>query len=169
MRKSLKKRKARKIILIILGVIFGLFLAAATTFFVLYSMGKASLLGYKVDVSVPDEMVDSAQDDGSEVVYKGNETVLKGERAKQYIKWRANDLEANSRRMLCQKQFITAFASQAGNQVLSDFTKLTALYNAVISYTFSDMILSEITYLASCCLISAVLNTFYIKNKIKAV
>ena len=60
-----------KIILIILAVIFGLILALVITVAVLWYMGKSSLLGYKVDVSVPSELVDSALEDGSKVVYNG--------------------------------------------------------------------------------------------------
>ena len=304
-----KKRKFLKIILIILAVIFGLILALVITVAVLWYMGKSSLLGYKVDVSVPSELVDSALEDGSKVVYngetyiynknavnvlfmgidkediendegygangqadcilvlnldtqtgnikilpisrdtmvdvnmyssegsylgveneqlclayaygsngkescenvrrsvsrllygveigsyvaidlegvavlndaiggvrltpietvdtgskensvyKGKEVVLKGKKVDAYIRWRGTDVEANSRRMQRQKHYITTFASQAGNQVMSDFTKLTTLYDKAKPYTVTDVTLSELTYIASCCLTSDVGNS----------
>ena len=304
-----KKRKFLKIILIILAVIFGLILALVITVAVLWYMGKSSLLGYKVDVSVPSELVDSALEDGSKVVYngetyiynknavnvlfmgidkediendegygangqadcilvlnldtqtgnikilpisrdtmvdvnmyssegsylgveneqlclayaygsngkescenvrrsvsrllygveigsyvaidlegvavlndaiggvrltpietvdtgskensvyKGKEVVLKGKKVDAYIRWRGTDIEANSRRMQRQKHYITTFASQAGNQVMSDFTKLTTLYDKAKPYTVTDVTLSELTYIASCCLTSDVGNS----------
>lgn len=304
-----KKRKFLKIILIILAVIFGLILALVITVAVLWYMGKSSLLGYKVDVSVPSELVDSAMEDGSKVVYngetyiynknavnvlfmgidkediendegygangqadcilvlnldtqtgnikilpisrdtmvdvnmyssegsylgveneqlclayaygsngkescenvrrsvsrllygveigsyvaidlegvaalndaiggvrltpietvdtgskensvyKGKEVVLKGKKVDAYIRWRGTDIEANSRRMQRQKHYITTFASQAGNQVMSDFTKLTTLYDKAKPYTVTDVTLSELTYIASCCLTSDVGNS----------
>ncbi len=307
--KPKKKRKFLKIILIILAVIFGLILALVITVAVLWYMGKSSLLGYKVDVSVPSELVDSALEDGSKVVYngetyiynknavnvlfmgidkediendegygangqadcilvlnldtqtgnikilpisrdtmvdvnmyssegsylgveneqlclayaygsngkescenvrrsvsrllygveigsyvaidlegvaalndaiggvrltpietvdtgskensvyKGKEVVLKGKKVDAYIRWRGTDVEANSRRMQRQKHYITTFASQAGNQVMSDFTKLTTLYDKAKPYTVTDVTLSELTYIASCCLTSDVGNS----------
>ncbi|MBE6728281.1 MAG: LytR family transcriptional regulator [Ruminococcaceae bacterium] len=299
-----KKRRALKVILIILSVILGLLIALVITFSTLWYMGKVSLFDYDVDVSVPEEMVDSALEDGSKVVYngetylynedavnvlfmgidkkdistqqgygsngqadsvmvinldtktgsikilpisrdamvdvniysaegsylgvekeqlclayaygsngeescenvrksvsrllygieissyvaidldgvialndamggvrltpiesvstddskiklaKGKEVVLKGEMVNAYIRWRGKDTDANTRRMLRQKHYMTTFASQAGNQVMSDFGKLTVLYDTAKPYTVTDIKLSELTYIASCCLTS---------------
>ena len=292
------KRRAKKILLIIASAVLGLVLICAAAFGILYATGRAKLLGYKVNVSVPSDEVDFSEEDGSRVKYngstyvynknsvnvlfmgidkndvltdlgygkngqadsimvisldtktgkinilpisrdtmtdisvysadgnyigvrkaqlctaysygasgkescenvrqavsrylygvemsayaavdmdgvkvlgdaiggvrltpietlegtaitKGKETVLKGDMINQYLRRRDSDLGANSRRMLRQKQFVEAFASQAGNQVLSDFGKLAKLYNAASPYTVTDIGLSEVTYLASCCL-----------------
>lgn len=307
--KPKKKRRFLKVILIILAVLLGIILALAVTVVIMWYMGKSSLLNYKVDVSVPEEMVDSALEDGSKIVYngetyiynknavnvlfmgidkedietedgygsngqadcvmvlnldtvtgnikilpisrdvmvdvnmysaegsylgvkneqlclayaygstgkescenvrrsvsrllygveigsyvaidlegvqalndaiggvrltpietvdtgspsnsvyKGKEVVLKGEKVNSYIRWRGTDTEANSRRMQRQKHYITAFASQAGNQVLSDFGKLTTFYNTAKPYTVTDITLSEFTYIAGCCLTSDIGNS----------
>lgn len=85
-------------------------------------------------------------------IKEGVETVLKGKMVNSYLRSRDQDEEANNRRMLRQKQFIGAFASQAGNQALSDIGKLASLYNKAAPYTVTDITLSEITYIAGCCL-----------------
>ena len=105
----------------------------------------------------PIETVDTGSKENS--VYKGKEVVLKGKKVDAYIRWRGTDIEANSRRMQRQKHYITTFASQAGNQVMSDFTKLTTLYDKAKPYTVTDVTLSELTYIASCCLTSDVGNS----------
>ena len=105
----------------------------------------------------PIETVDTGSKENS--VYKGKEVVLKGKKVDAYIRWRGTDVEANSRRMQRQKHYITTFASQAGNQVMSDFTKLTTLYDKAKPYTVTDVTLSELTYIASCCLTSDVGNS----------
>lgn len=83
---------------------------------------------------------------------EGQTVALKGEKAVEYIQKRGNDIEAATRRMLRQKQFLTAFASAAGNQLLSDFSKLGTFYNTAIKYTLTDIDFAEATYLAKCCL-----------------
>lgn len=103
----------------------------------------------------PNETLNSS----SGTIYEGQETVLKGKLVDIYLRSRGSDVEANNRRMQRQKQFITAFASQAGNQVLSDFGKLARFYNTAVPYTVTDVTLSELTYLASCCLTADVGNS----------
>lgn len=103
----------------------------------------------------PNETLNSS----SGTIYEGRETVLKGALVDTYLRSRGSDVEANNRRMQRQKQFVTAFASQAGNQVLSDFGKLTRFYNTAVPYTVTDVTLSELTYLASCCLTADVGNS----------
>lgn len=85
-------------------------------------------------------------------IKEGVETFLKGKMINSYLRSRDQDEEANNRRMLRQKQFIGAFASQAGNQALSDIGKLASLYNKAAPYTVTDITLSEVTYIAGCCL-----------------
>lgn len=86
------------------------------------------------------------------VVKSGQQLTLKGTEAVDYIQARGEDVNANNRRMLRQKQFLTTLLSQAGNDVLSDFSKLTEYYNLVKPYTSSDLSFSQLTYLASNCL-----------------
>lgn len=85
-------------------------------------------------------------------VLKGQEILLDGSTVEDYIRNRDKDSEANNRRMLRQKQFLSAFASKAGNQIMSDFTKLTEYYNTITPYIATDLSFSQITYLVSSCL-----------------
>lgn len=88
---------------------------------------------------------------GTEIT-EGKEAVLRGEQINQYLRLRNSDTEANYRRMLRQKHFISEFANQAGNQLLSDFSRLSSFYSTAAPYTVTDITLSEVTYLATCCL-----------------
>lgn len=89
---------------------------------------------------------------GGKTVNIGDELLLKGESAINYIRDRGDDVEANNRRMLRQKQFLSAFASTAGNQILDDFSKLTTYYNSLSPYLSTNLSFAQITYLASSCL-----------------
>ena len=91
-------------------------------------------------------------DSGSIKIAKGEKLLLKGEKAIAYIQSRGTDIEASNRRLLRQIQFLSAFVSKAGNDIMSDFTKLGEFYNAMKPYTSSDITLSQLTYLASNCL-----------------
>ncbi len=66
-------QKVRRVLLIILCVILALLVALGATFFILYKIGERKLLGYKVDVAPPTavEDLDTIEDDGSTVTYKG--------------------------------------------------------------------------------------------------
>lgn len=83
---------------------------------------------------------------------KGEKVTLKGRQAVWYVQRRGTDVDANNRRQARQKQFLKAFASKAGNKIVSDFTKLIKYYNTAKPYFTSDLDLSEITYLAKTCL-----------------
>ncbi len=91
------------------------------------------------DVAVP----------GGEAIQKGQTVTLDGARAQLYIQSRGQDVEANNRRMLRQKQFLEAFIGTAGKQLKRDFTKLTSYYTAAKPYVVSNLTLSQITYLAT--------------------
>lgn len=82
-------------------------------------------------------------------VTEGQSILLKGKDAISYIRSREQDVDANNRRMARQKQFLSAFASQAGNQILSNFSKLGTYYNMMTPYTSTNLSFSQITYLAS--------------------
>lgn len=83
---------------------------------------------------------------------EGKSVTLKGKNAVSYIRARGSDLEANNRRMQRQKQFLGAFASKAGNEILSNFTKLGTYYGKAKPYITTDLGLTEVVYLANCCL-----------------
>ncbi len=82
-------------------------------------------------------------------IKKGDALKLKGDLARFYIQARGDDAEASMRRLQRQKQFMSAFATTAGNQILSDFTKLAKLYSTAQPYINTDLSLAQITYLAT--------------------
>ncbi len=86
---------------------------------------------------------------GKTWVYKDQETLLDGQHAELYIRYRDDDVDANNRRMKRQKQFLNAFAGKAKEQIASNFTLVTKYYNTAKPYIVSDLSLSEITYMAS--------------------
>ncbi len=97
-------------------------------------------------------------------INEGQEVLLKGENAVRYIRARGDDLEANNRRMLRQKQFLSAFASTAGNQIMSNFTKLASYYNMMSPYVCTNVSLSQVTYLAGECLTANIGSAFEYKS-----
>ncbi len=83
---------------------------------------------------------------------KGQTINLNGEKATAYIQYRGNDTEANARRMLRQKQFLSTLMNKTGNAVLNDFTKLSKYYNTLSPYYSTNVSFAQITYLAQNCL-----------------
>lgn len=97
--------------------------------------------------------LESLKDGSGKLMFtEGQNINLTGALAELYIRQRDNDVEANNRRMQRQKQFMSAFASKAGNQILANFTRLGEYYGIAKPYLVSDLTFSEITYLASCSL-----------------
>lgn len=84
--------------------------------------------------------------------YEGQEVTLIGQNAVNYIQMRGTDIEANNRRMLRQRQFLSALLSRTGNIVMDDFTKLADYYYAMQPYTSTNIDLPKLTYFASSCL-----------------
>jgi len=84
--------------------------------------------------------------------YKGNKITLNGTNAMTYIQSRGEDLEANSRRMQRQKQFLSALMNKTGNAVLSNFSNLAKYYNTLSPYFCTNVSFAQITYLAQNCL-----------------
>ncbi len=80
---------------------------------------------------------------------KGQTVKLDNRSVIPYIQQRGDDVDANNRRMLRQKQFLNEFIRVAANNVKGNFTLLEKYYNAVKPYAVSDLTFSEITYLAS--------------------
>ena len=101
---------------------------------------------------------------GGKTVKKGETVTLKGKDATTYIRTRGGDIEANNRRMQRQKQFLSALASKAGNEVLNNFTKLGKYYNTVVPYSSTDLSFSQVTYLVSSCLSANIGSKFEYKS-----
>lgn len=85
-------------------------------------------------------------------VNKGQSVNLKGKDAVRYIQHRSEAIDGNQLRMERQKQFLSVLATTAGNEVMRDFTKLSSYYSTLTPYFYSNISLSQITYLASECL-----------------
>lgn len=83
---------------------------------------------------------------------EGKKVTLKGAKAKEYVQLRGNDVESSNRRLSRQKQFLTAFASTAGNRVMENFTRVATYYKTAVPYITTDLSLAETTYLAKSCL-----------------
>ncbi len=82
---------------------------------------------------------------------EGAEVTLWGGEAMRYVRSRNKaDLEGNMDRMMRQKQYISAFVAKALQETKSDVTTLLELYQAMESYTFTDMSLADVTFLLTC-------------------
>ena len=95
---------------------------------------------------------------GSYSIIKNESVNLKGGKAIFYIQERSNDLTANQGRMARQKQFMSALTKKCGKNILSNFTNLVTYYNVLKPYSYTDLSLSDVTYLASECLSTKLLN-----------
>ena len=83
---------------------------------------------------------------------KGQRINLNGKQAKTYISYRDDDVEANTRRMSRQKQFLSALMNKTSNEISNDYTKLATLYTAISPFFNSDISFAQIAYLAQNCL-----------------
>lgn len=104
--------------------------------------------------------IETIKTDNSGTIYEGKSTKLNGKKSVAYIRSRDDDIEANSRRMERQKQFLTAFASKLGNTILSNPSKLTSFYNNMKTYYYTNIDFSQVTYLASNFLAGNIGNSF---------
>lgn len=92
----------------------------------------------------------TAIEDIPELGCKTGDTLnLDGKKARIYLQSRTEDAEGSSKRLERQKQFMTAFASKAGNKISEDFGLLKTYYDKMKPYTSTDLSFSQITYLAS--------------------
>ncbi len=96
---------------------------------------------------------------------QGENMHLTGYLARNYIQKRdKSDINGNTKRMLRQKQFLSAFANKAGNQIMDNFSKLGSYYSMMKPYFSSNLSLSQLTYLASSCLTLNVGDSFDYKT-----
>ena len=89
--------------------------------------------------------------DGKDVAV-GEKLNLTGKNALSYIQSRDEAIESNNRRMQRQKQFLTALANKSSRLILDNFSCLGSYYREMSSYFYSNITLSQITYLVSSCI-----------------
>lgn len=83
-------------------------------------------------------------------IYKGNQYLLTGKRAYDYLHYR--DIAKNDTalgRQERQKQFIKAFARKALDEAKGDVSVLIGIYEKLSRYSFTNIGVPEFTYLAS--------------------
>ena len=74
---------------------------------------------------------------------------LKGQQAISYIQARTHDQNGAYNRVQRQMQYISAFTKQAVNKTVSDFGTVKKLYNTAMPYAYTNVTLSQATYLAT--------------------
>ena len=89
--------------------------------------------------------------DGKDVAV-GQKVNLTGKNALSYIQFRDEAIESNNRRMQRQKQFLTALANKSSRLILDNFSRLGSYYREMTPYFYSNITLSQITYLVSSCI-----------------
>lgn len=80
----------------------------------------------------------------------GDVVTLKGDMAESYVRSRDGDkITASLDRLDRQVQYVEAFFLQVSPAIMTDFTKVSQLYNVGSQYSQTNLTLSEATYLAS--------------------
>lgn len=81
---------------------------------------------------------------------KGQQVTLKGDLAESFVRHRdISLLDDNLRRISCQRQYITAFASQIIPAIRNDLNTPLKLYEDSSKYTVTNINMSSITFLGS--------------------
>ena len=81
---------------------------------------------------------------------EGQRTTLYGDDAIAYVRSRNTEiLNSDSLRRERQIQYIKAFSQKAASSALKDFSIITKLYNTATEYSFTNISLSKLTYLAT--------------------
>lgn len=91
-------------------------------------------------------LIDMCLDDGTEVS-AGEQVTLHGEDCNVYLMSRVHDLNGNNNRILREKQYVEAFASQAKAQAKADFGSVSRLYQQVMPYIVSDLEIGDLLFL----------------------
>ncbi len=80
----------------------------------------------------------------------GKTVKLWGSMATSFVRYRDHkNVDANLHRMERQMQYIKAFSRSAINTIGSDFGKISQIYNTATDYSYTNIALSDATYLAS--------------------
>lgn len=83
-------------------------------------------------------------------IHEGEETVLTGERAQEYVQYRDYVVDISTlERQQRQLSFIKAFAAQVLESAAGDPAKLISLYQTALQYTWTNLGIEEFSYLAS--------------------
>lgn len=83
-------------------------------------------------------------------IKKGDSVTIRGSFAETYVRKRdLDDIEASLNRSQRQIQYVKAFSSQAVNAVIKDFGVVSRLYSTASSYSFTNLTLSNVTFLAT--------------------
>lgn len=81
---------------------------------------------------------------------KGQSVTLKGDRAEEFVRKRdITLLDDHTRRIECQKQYISAFADQIVPSIRKDFRVPISLYSDSSDYSYSNMGIPELVFLSS--------------------
>lgn len=100
---------------------------------------------------------------GGKNIKSGQTVTLIGDDAVDYIHDRGTDVNANNRRMMRQKQFLTALIEKTVSELAKNFSKLGSYYSTMSQYTSTDISFSQLTYLASTFLSGNILNNIEYK------
>lgn len=101
----------------------------------------------------------------------GDVVTLKGDMAESYVRSRDTDtITASLDRLDRQVQYVESFFSQVVPAVMTDFSKISQLYNVGSQYSQTNLSLSDITYLASVLMSKGTLNfeTYTIQGEMKS-
>ncbi len=83
-------------------------------------------------------------------IYKGQTVTIKGDFAETYVRLRSMDnIEASLNRTQRQTQYIQAYTEKLRSEVSTDFSLISSLYNTAMSYSQTNISLSDVTYLAT--------------------
>ncbi len=83
-------------------------------------------------------------------IKKGDKLTLKGKDAWSYVKYRNTSiLESNNLRIDRQKQYLKAYTSNLMPAIRQKFTIVTDLINTALEYTYSNLTVNQVVYIAS--------------------
>ncbi len=82
--------------------------------------------------------------------FKAGKTVkLRGDRAMEFVRYRDHkDVSGNLGRMERQTQYIKAFAKAGVEKIGTDVSAITKIYNTAMNYAYTNVSLSDVSYLA---------------------
>ena len=83
------------------------------------------------------------------VAHVGDLIELHGKNLERYIRTRTREIDANTKRMERQKQYMTAFAEAAIARSREDLTFPVELFSALAPYMVTNLDISDVTFLSS--------------------
>lgn len=80
---------------------------------------------------------------------EGQSVKLRGDRAMEFVRYRDHKrVDANLYRMERQTQYIKAFARTGVEKIGTDISAITKIYNTAMNYAYTNVSLSDVSYLA---------------------